>query len=154
MLPSVLSASFLSCPVVSYLNKKTSIYLCNHSDTRAFHKISPHVVSALHLVPLKLISEEWHPTGWFPAVLVLSSPSRASCSPASCHVRAGCCMKLWCWTLTIGRNYSSQFCHWPNSKNPQHGHIGLAAYLSEVKKVASNLPKLIWWCWTNKTNPE
>lgn len=34
MFPSGLSASFFSCPVFSYLNKKTSIYLCNHTDTR------------------------------------------------------------------------------------------------------------------------
>lgn len=135
VLPSGLSASFFSCPVVSYLNKKTSIYLHSHSDTRPFYRISPRVVSVLHLVPLKLISEEWYPTGWFLAVLVLSSQSRASCSPAPCHVRTGCCMRLWCWILATGRNYSSQFCHWPNSKCPQQGHSSLAVYLSEVKKL-------------------
>lgn len=44
-------------------------------------------------------------------------------------------MRLWCWTLTTGRNYSSQFCHWLNFKHPQHGHSNLAVYLSEVKKL-------------------
>lgn len=33
------------------------------------------------------------------------------------------------------QNYSSQFCHWPNFKHPQHGHNSMAVYLSEVKKL-------------------
>lgn len=72
--------------------KPSSIYRCSHTDAskklKKLDKNPPPIATALHAGLLKLSLEEGCSSGQSPAVLVLSSHSSASCSPASLPRRA------------------------------------------------------------------